>query len=151
MSTISRRSCTLTAIVSVTMVCTSFNLTDQLDYLNEWNFPDTGPEAGQSGPLVRQKYMAHQESSLAFYWPQLIYQGLSGELQGNRYECHQKDKCWHENVLTASAAKNGTAFAIVPLRNNLSSIGLFYEEENGRFVNYKDENTQPWGIWTNGT
>lgn len=121
---------------------------DDTNYLNEWIFPDTGPNTGQAGPLNQQKYMAHSESNLAFYWPQLVYQGLSGEIRGNHFECYRKNECWHETVLTTSAATNGTPLAIVPLRNNLSSTGLFYREESGRCVNYKEDNGDAWGVWT---
>ena len=93
--------------------------------------------------------MAHADTELTSYWPQIVFQGMSGEIRANSYECHRKNECWHEKVLETSSAANGTRLALIPLQNNRSSTGLFYREKSGRYVNYKEEDDQPWGVWTN--
>jgi hypothetical protein len=111
-----------------------------VDYVSEWIFPDSGPELGQPGSLTQQMYIAHPETQLAFYWPSLIYQGMSGEVREAQFECHHKNECWHDNVLHTSEASNGTRLANVPRGNNLTSTSLFYQEDGGRFVDFKEDN-----------
>jgi hypothetical protein len=119
------------------------------DDINEYNFPNSGPAIGQPGSLNQQKYIAHDETQLAFYWPKVIYQGMSGEIREAHFECHRKNECWHDNVLRTTGASNGTRLATAPMRNNESSTGLFYREESGRFVNYKEDNADASEIWAN--
>ncbi|KAF2650228.1 hypothetical protein K491DRAFT_697435 [Lophiostoma macrostomum CBS 122681] len=107
--------------------------------INEWIFPDSGPELGQPGSLTQQMYIAHPETQLAFYWPSLIYQGMSGEVREAQFQCYQEGECWNEHVLHTSEAANGTKLVTVPRGNNLTSMSLFYREDGGRFVDHKED------------
>lgn len=124
-------------------------LTRLPDYLREWIFPDSGPAIGQPGSLSAQMYIAHEETKLGFYWPSLVYQGMSGEIREAHFECHRENECWHDNVLRTTEASNGTRLVTVPMRNNISSTGLFYREEGGKVLNYKEDNGQASEIWAN--
>ncbi|KAF2014731.1 hypothetical protein BU24DRAFT_423639 [Aaosphaeria arxii CBS 175.79] len=121
------------------------------NYLLEWIFPDSGPVEGQPGPLTEQKYMAHEASKLAYYWPTLSYQGLSGEIRQAYYECHRKNECWHDRVLDTNEAKNGTQLAMSPMQNELTVAGLFYQEKDGgRVVIYREDNGNGTAeLWSN--
>ncbi|KAF2474827.1 uncharacterized protein BDR25DRAFT_112349 [Lindgomyces ingoldianus] len=122
---------------------------NDLNYVSEWIFPDNGPTIGQPGSLDQQRYTASESSNLAFYWPKLVYQGLGGELRGVNFECHKKNQCWHDSVLRSTEPSNGTRLALVPLTNNLSSTALFYRQEDGSYVNYKEDGGQASVIWRN--
>lgn len=122
----------------------------QLDYLNEWIFPDTGPETGQPGPLTQQKYIANEQTQIASYWPQIFYQGLSGEIRGADYACHEKNECWHERVLRTTDAMNGTHLSAVPGGNNLSSLILFYQEDDNKVILYAENDEEEGELLDNG-
>lgn len=129
---------------------TSIVYLDKNNYLNEWLFPDSGPAEGQPGSLTEQKYIVHNDTKLSFYWPSLIYQGMSGEIREAHFECHRRNQCWHDNVLRTTEARNGTQLALVPMRNSLASTGLFYQEESGRYVNYKQDSEKgTMTVWEN--
>lgn len=125
------------------------------NYLSEWLFPDDGSVTGMPGTLDQQKYIAHQDTKLAFYWPRLMYQGMSGEIRETRFDCHveddeEDDECWHDKVLRTSDATNGTRLATLPMQNSLSSTGLFYQEKDGRYANYiSDRERHESTIWVN--
>jgi hypothetical protein len=125
-------------------------LTISPDYLTEWNFPDSSPAIGQPGSLTQQKYIVHNDTNISFYWPSLIYQGMSGEIREAHFECHRRNECWHDKVLRTTEARNGTQLAMVPMQNSLASTGLFYQEENGRYVNYKEDFGEGTTVWENG-
>jgi hypothetical protein len=122
---------------------------DDNNYLKEWTFSDSGPIIGLPGSLTQYKYMAHDKTHIAFYWPSINYQGMSGEVREAQFECYRRGECWHDNVLRTTEASNGTRLVQVPMGNNLSSTGLFYQEEDGRYVNYKEEDGQGSMVWTN--
>ncbi|KAH7356143.1 hypothetical protein BKA66DRAFT_253061 [Pyrenochaeta sp. MPI-SDFR-AT-0127] len=122
---------------------------DENNYLNEWTFSDTGPDIGQAGSLNKQQEIAHEETQLGFYWPQLVYQGMSGEIRAVSFECHRKDQCWHESVLDTGTPRNGTPLITSPSGNNLSSTALFYQEEDGRSVYFTRNSRQENLVWSN--
>ncbi|KAF2683273.1 hypothetical protein K458DRAFT_418910 [Lentithecium fluviatile CBS 122367] len=122
---------------------------DGKNHLNEWIFPDTGPEIGRPGPLSQQKYTAREDSKIASYWPHLVYQGTSGEIRGAHYACHEKNECWHERVFSTTDARNGTHLVVTPMQNNLSSLGLFYQEKGGRMLVYTEDEDEIGALWEN--
>ncbi|KAF1995164.1 hypothetical protein P154DRAFT_350205 [Amniculicola lignicola CBS 123094] len=128
---------------------TSVVYLDNSNYLKEWIFSDTGSALGRPGPLTDQKYIAHEKTQISYYWPRLLYQGMSGEIRGAHFECHKRGECWHDTVLRTTDARNGTQLVAVPMWNNLSSIGLFYEQDDGKFVNYKEDWGRASAIWKN--
>ncbi|ORY12103.1 hypothetical protein BCR34DRAFT_663998 [Clohesyomyces aquaticus] len=120
---------------------------DNLNYVSEWIFPDKGPEEGQPGSLNQQRYTASDISHIAFYWPELVYQSNGGELRLVSFECRTKNRCWHDSTLPTTDASNGTQLAMIPLTNNLSSLALFYSQEDGAYVSYIDRFGQASEIW----
>jgi hypothetical protein len=119
------------------------------DYLNEWIFLDSGSGLGQLGPLSQQKYVAHEDTKLAAYWPHIVYQGMGGEIRGVHYACHEENECWHERVFDTTTARNGTQLVATPLQNDLSSLGLFYQEEGGRVLEYAENKDAEGSLWEN--
>ncbi|KAF1950692.1 hypothetical protein CC80DRAFT_554053 [Byssothecium circinans] len=128
---------------------TSVTYLDDKNFLNEWIFPDDGPEIGLPGPLSQQKYIAHEDTKIASYWPHIVYQGVTGELRNVYYGCHEKDHCWHERVFRTTQASNGTQLILVPLGNNLASLGIFYQEDGGRFLEYRENYGAVGSLWEN--
>lgn len=94
--------------------------------------------------------MALNETKVASYWPRIVYQGMSGEIREAHYECHRENECWHERVLSTTTAMNSTQLVAAPMGNNLSSLGLFYQEEDGKYINYKEDSDGYSELWTNG-
>ena len=121
-----------------------------VDRLNEWIFPDNGPDVGQPGPLTEQKYIAHDQTKISAYWPHIVYQGFSGELRAVDYACHEKTRCWHESVLRTTEAKNGTQLVTLPFQNNMSTQGLFYQEEEGRVIAHVKDDKGDEEMWESG-
>lgn len=121
-----------------------------IDYLNEWTFSDAGSELGQAGSLNEQKEIAHEGTQLGYYWPQLVYQGMSGEIRAASFECHHKNQCWHYRVLDTSTPKNGTPLVTTPSGNNLSTTAVFYEQDDGSSVYYTENSSQEAHLWQNG-
>ena len=119
--------------------------------MSEWVFPDTGPDIGRPGSLTAQKYPAHDQTKISAYWPYVVYQGVSGEIRAAHYACHEESECWHDAVLNTTQATNGTRLVALPLAQNLSTMGLFYQEEGGRFLAYTHNASRDSQIWQNGT
>lgn len=94
-------------------------------------------------------YVAHKNSRLASYGSHVVYQGVNGEVRDAHYECHGKDACWHDRILNTTKASNGTQLALIPLQNRLSSLGLFYQEEGGRFLKYAEDEDSVGSLWEN--
>ncbi|KAF2178618.1 hypothetical protein K469DRAFT_675587 [Zopfia rhizophila CBS 207.26] len=120
-------------------------------YLDEfkWNFPDNGPAAGLPGSLNKEKHTASPGSDLAFYWPKLVYQSHSGEIHEIDFYCEERESCWHDSVLRTSEPHNGTQMVMVPMKNQLSSTALFYQQEDGTIVNYREDGGRRSELWTN--
>ncbi|KAH7132323.1 hypothetical protein B0J11DRAFT_222954 [Dendryphion nanum] len=128
---------------------TSVVYLDDKNYLSEWIFPDNGPAVGTPGTLNKQKYIAIDGTGLASYWPKVMYQGLSGEIREAYFQCGRNDVCWQDIVLDTSEARNGTRLVAVPMANELSVTGLFYQEPDGRVVNYEENTNVSSAVWTN--
>ena len=111
------------------------------DFLNEWTFSDSPGDNGQPGSLTRQKYLAHASSSLSAYWPNLIYQGVTGEIRQVSYACVGKNQCYYDKALSTTQARHGTQLLILPKTTNLSTIAVYYQEQDGRFLEYEEDNT----------
>lgn len=54
-------------------------------------------------------------------------------------------------MLDTSEAKKGTRMAAVPMRNEVSVVGLFYQEDSGRVVNYKQNKNESSEVWANSS
>lgn len=121
------------------------------DYVSEWIFPDNAPPAGLPGSLNTGKYAAAETSQLTSYWPTIVYQSDDGNLSGLSFDCSDKStaNCWHKAPLRTTAAKEGTPLAIVPLRDNLTSTTLFYQQEDGKLVSYEEDFRIASRVWTN--
>ncbi|PVH94976.1 hypothetical protein DM02DRAFT_171888 [Periconia macrospinosa] len=120
---------------------TSVIYLDDGNYLNEWIFSGGGSDVGQPGPLTRQKYLAHPSSSLAAYWPRIIYQGTSGEIREINYNCSSKTQCYYDKALSTTQARNGTQLLVLPAKSDLTSTAVFYQEQDGRFLEYREDGT----------
>ena len=79
-----------------------------------------------------------------------MYQGLSGELRSVHYVCQKTNECWRERVFQTTQASNGTRLALVPLETSLAYLGLFYQEEGGRFIEYRESDEAAGTLWENG-
>ncbi|KAF2737765.1 hypothetical protein EJ04DRAFT_574274 [Polyplosphaeria fusca] len=112
---------------------------DEKNRVNEWVFTDTGPALGEAGSLNDQKYMAHGDTQLASYWPNIIYQGMSGEMREARFACYERETCWNDGVLATTQPVNGSHMAMIPFHDELASVGVFYQEEDGRYLNFVED------------
>ena len=74
---------------------------------------------------------------------------MAGEMRGVHYACHEENECWHERVFSTTKASNGTQLVVTPLQNNLSSLGLFYHEKGGRFLEYAEDEEAVGSLWEN--
>lgn len=111
------------------------------DYLNEWIFSGGSSDTGQPGPLTRQKYQAQPFSRIAAYGPRIVYQGNSGEIRELNNNCSSKTQCYYDKTLSTTQARNGTQLLVLPAKSDLTSMAVFYQEQDGRFLEYREDST----------
>lgn len=123
---------------------------DDRNRLNEWVFTEDGPSLGQAGTLNYQLYMAHNSTQLASYGPNILYQGMSGEVREVSFTCYGKGQCWNDRVLGTTQPVNGSRLTMVPTQKTNPTVGLFYQDEDGRYLNYVEDDERKSSVWANG-
>jgi hypothetical protein len=101
--------------------------------------------------LNERKVIAHPDTQISFFWPNIVYQSPSGEIRTETYECLGKDQCWQERILDTGTPLNGTSIVTLPSGNNLSATSLFFQDESGNAVYFVEDKDNKSQLWRNGT
>jgi hypothetical protein len=115
------------------------------DHIVEWNWDNT-TTTGKSGSLTQNTITAGSQTRLTAYWPFIIWEDSSNNLQEIVYDCTVPE-CWSMAPVNVSASANG-GLVIVPQTQNLTEMDVFYQRDDGKVVDYSRNSTS--GLFATG-
>ncbi|KAF2468753.1 uncharacterized protein BDR25DRAFT_52625 [Lindgomyces ingoldianus] len=105
---------------------------DDADRICEWNW-DSINIAGSAGSIDNQTFVASSTSRLSAYWPLIILQDVDGSLHEIYYDAFSYSDTggWYHRSANLTIY-DGAALGLVPVAQNISKIGVFYQGEDGK-------------------
>lgn len=116
---------------------------DNQNHIVEWNWDNT-TTTGKSGSLTQNTITAGSQTRLTTYWPFIIWEDSSNNLQEIVYDCTVPG-CWSMAPVNVSASANG-GLVIVPQTQNLTEMDVFYQRDDGKVIDYSRNSTS--GLFT---
>jgi hypothetical protein len=120
---------------------------DDTNLLREWNFVNS--YTGANGSLSSFTFTSGTSSRLVSYWPSIIFQDGSNQVQGIVYNWSEpgNKEGWYQSPLDLRGW-NGSGLAAVPLRQDYADggVNLFYQRDDQKLLAYSGNISIGWSV-----